>query len=66
MNRTADGPRPQRVPTAMGIGESIAFLEGEAAATGDRSRSGPWSQCGIEVSSGLLMNPVEDKSDSSP
>ncbi len=40
LSRTADGPRPQHVPTAMGLGKSIAFLAGEAAATGDRSRSG--------------------------
>ncbi|MCI0539051.1 MAG: hypothetical protein L0Z50_27910 [Verrucomicrobiales bacterium] len=56
MNRTADGPRPPHFPTAMGLGKSIAFLECEAAATGDRSRSGSWSQCGTEVSSGLLTN----------
>ncbi|MCI0537765.1 MAG: aminotransferase class III-fold pyridoxal phosphate-dependent enzyme [Verrucomicrobiales bacterium] len=45
LNRTADGPRPQHVPAAaIGIGKSIAFVDCEAAATGDRSRSGSWPQ----------------------
>ncbi|MCI0536889.1 MAG: DUF1549 and DUF1553 domain-containing protein, partial [Verrucomicrobiales bacterium] len=40
INRTTDGPRPQLVPTAMGLGKSIVLVDCEAAATGDRSRSG--------------------------
>ncbi|MCI0535411.1 MAG: hypothetical protein L0Z50_09285 [Verrucomicrobiales bacterium] len=40
MNRTADGPRPQQVPTVMVIGKSIALVDGEAAERAHPGRSG--------------------------
>ncbi len=57
MNRSADGPRPQHVPSAMGFGKSDALLEKDPAATGDRSRSGSWEHCAISNRGVLTLAP---------